>query len=222
MNIETISEFALNGKKLFDKLYSVKIAIDIDGTVAKTVESFLTCINAEYNVKIGFFDVFLWNTEFTEINKSTRNIEDYFGDHNFIKNIEVYKYAVDIVNFLDLTPAEILFVTDRPSMFDEETKLWLYDKLFNYSFYANTRRTGKENVNADVLIDDKFDIAYAFACNNSKKLSIVPIRPWNKMYRTAEIGNILNRNNIHIKWFDTWDEVPQILFSHYLNCEKEN
>lgn len=175
--------------------YKFKIAIDVDGVLANTVEAILPIINTGYSKNLNYTDIneFSFPIEDTHIGKIIMN-ELYFNEQ-FTLNIKPYKNVSKIITKL-YKNYTIVILTSRPIKSDLQTKKWLEKYKIPYNYYINSYGCIKGEFNWDILIDDCADNFEDI----DNRMGILIDQPWNKncvmqdnIYKT---DNLLEAFNI--------------------------
>jgi uncharacterized HAD superfamily protein len=150
----------------------MKLAIDIDGTIADLVSALLPQLNKHFNTNIQPEQVTDYNLA------SLYNIpqpiwESFFRTqevNNIYRRLSPIPNSVDALNRIANLGHNILILTSRPVQYYHQTEKWLLDH--NYTFHAllHTNNAPKYHYaryyNCQLAIDDNPEDIYGYAASN--------------------------------------------------------
>ena len=190
----------------------MKIAIDIDDTLADFSPVFIKYLNKKYNksFKLDNFDHSIWWDVLKIEKKEIISIlYDFYDDEKF-KTIIPIKGAVDAVNKLSLKH-ELICITARAKTTEKDTFSWIkkyFGELISEIFITdlhmfNDGKISKGSIcieqGVDLLIDDlpKFNVE----CSQNGIKTFLFDRPWNQ-----EVKGVKNLKRVY-----SWKEIVEIL-----------
>lgn len=155
----------------------MRVAIDIDDTIALFSVAFTKFLRKEYNISLRKDQITAFHAE-KVLGITQKQLYTLFlqmEKMGIIAKLETITNAVHYINKLYDEGHEIIILTSR--IFDNETTLkWLADNNIKYhKFYR--RFKDKTSINFDILIDD--DPYHIFACEEKRIYSILMSQPWN-------------------------------------------
>ncbi|MHA2312699.1 MAG: 5' nucleotidase, NT5C type [Candidatus Thorarchaeota archaeon] len=144
----------------------MRIAIDVDGTIANQAEAMARWMNEKYyredTHKMTEDDVVKWNGWYSYWNNDTlthekigfiEEIHKAQKDRDFVMGHMTLPYAVREINMLR-EEHTIIIATNRAVHATLPTKRWLKKNGIGWDEYISTTDTGKGVVQANILIDD--------------------------------------------------------------------
>ncbi|MCX6748278.1 MAG: HAD hydrolase-like protein [Candidatus Pacearchaeota archaeon] len=200
----------------------MKIAVDLDDTLADSVTSFIDFYNQKYKPTLKYEDFTAYTlNEINGMPKEEENkILEEFDNSEYYDKIKPLKEAIEAIKELS-KKHEIIVVTSRPEKFEKRTRIWINkylpeikNILFVRKVYHEIPKTKAEvcrEINAEVLIDD--NLTHAHDCEKEGIRSILIDYPWNR-------DNMPNSKLIHrVK---SWAEIIKIIneIEKELNIEK--
>lgn len=182
----------------------MKIAVDIDGVLAKQVSAVLSEINDVHGINITKDQIVTYDQALPRIDSSIKEeIVQRISDPHHILGVEPVENSVKAIQSLKREGHDIIIATHR----DEETIPasidWLKYNGIPFNEVQSTSEIGKASLRADLLIDDYPDHIRDFA--NSGRKAILFSQPWNKNFET---------NNVQYEGIyrsDDWVEVLNII-----------
>lgn len=189
----------------------LKIAIDYDGTIAKTMEFVCELINLQTGRNYNYKDVKSW--DFWEKEGWEKQ---FWNSYNFLdKNgrLSIKPYDDHVFKSLDkLVEGRLDIVTANNEIAANDIASWVdyygnYDHDYRWlDFKVNCigRKTAAEKLSLDydLYIDDNPNLAIE-AANHPNKRVLLANAPWNK-----EIPNSFN-----VRRFESWEEIPKLIES---------
>jgi 5'(3')-deoxyribonucleotidase len=200
------------------------IAIDLDDTLAESLQHFIKFYNKKYIGKYGvpikfkdFTSYFLCDIRNMSREEELKIIKDYDTYHHR-DEIEPINKAIEIVKELS-KKHEIIIVTSRTKKVEKETRAWVKKYLpmikeifFTREDYLDASKP-KEDIcktaYADVLIDDS--LRHVTGCDKAGIRTILLNRPWNKKKEEEK----------HVRRVNSWSEVPKIIEEIELELDKK-
>jgi hypothetical protein len=180
-----------------------KIAIDVDGTIAKTAEALLEELKNQYNEKHDIEEIDDWESG---VEKVFGGYKKFFKIYNEVwenkrEKIEPYvskEHLLELSKYYD-----IVIVSNRVDMVSnmvdwrhkEFIQDWIKQKFgLELKVELVKEMTDKvNNGNYDLIIDDAPMLVEAIK-NNKKQMLILVERPWNK-----KVCNVKNENVTIVK-----------------------
>jgi 5'(3')-deoxyribonucleotidase len=185
---------------------TLRIAVDVDGTLCDQCHAALKQINKRCRLHIKHSDLTTWDKKIgdTQLNWE---IEKTLRDRSVVMSVPLIKNAKRVMNQLLKNGHYLIIATSRFPEVDRDTIDWL-NANFRFHKYINTRKDGKEHLNADVLIDDFDQNIKAFASNGGT--GILLAQPWNT--DTTEIADLIASGKVSLArdWLHVLKLINQI------------
>lgn len=188
----------------------MKIAIDLDDTLADSLTSFIEFHNKRYKTKLRYEDFTAYTlNEIMGMPKEeeARRLKE-FDDSNYNDEVKPLKDAVNAIEELGKNHT-ISVITSRPKKIEEKTRKWINANvpLVKEVIFTRKEHNGRTKskgeicmeIGADVLIDDNFE--HALECEKAGVRCIVLDYPWNRKYK---LGRCMLRAM-------SWKEVVRII-----------
>lgn len=194
---------------------NLKIGIDIDEVITKTIDGFLQFYNTKFDKKVLFSDISCY--EFWDIlgvkREDLLNLFFDFYDHNLFENLSLIEGVIDAINNLS-KKNEVFFITARPFKIKDKTQKFLSENFPNISFtlicssdfFNKENNTGFKSkaeicqkLNIEVMVEDNKD--YALDCAKKGIKSFLINKPWNQDCEDHE--NLIKVNH--------WNEIIEEL-----------
>ena len=188
----------------------MKIAVDLDDTLADSLTSFIEFYNKNYKPKIKYEDFIAYTlNEIIGISKEEENkILEQFDNSKYCDEVKPIKGAVEAIKKI-IKKHEIVVITQRLKRFETKTRLWLAkyfpeikDVFFIRNEYHKLVKSKAEickEIGADILIDDA--ISNVVACEKAGIKVIVINYPWNQ---NKIFGKLVRR-------VKSWEEIASLL-----------
>jgi len=179
----------------------MKIAIDMDGTIANFTEASFKKVEELYGIKMTVADAYkpktaqlVWERMSEEQKSKYKDCNELYGeicDKGFFLTIKPFEHAIESVKEIFSMGYQIFFLTkilnwDRSA---NEKAIWLekYFSDIDYKIIMVDSVHSKHIVNADVFIDDDPRVLKGVS-----GFSICMARPWNEKVREESyIGEVV-------------------------------
>lgn len=190
------------------------IAIDLDDTLAESLQHFIKFYNKRHGKKYGptlkfedFTSYFLCEIRDMSREEELNIIKDY-DTYCHRDELNPIKKAVEIVKELSKRH-KIVIVTSRTRKVEKETRAWVkkYLPMIKEIFFTREdyHEASKPKADicktacADVLIDD--NLRHVAGCDKEGVRAILLNRPWNKKKEDEKL----------IRRVNSWSEIPKII-----------
>jgi uncharacterized HAD superfamily protein len=190
----------------------MKLGIDIDDVITKSMEAYVEDYNKNYNDNLKYeniIDYRLWNLfkDFTE-KDLIKFFDDFFEEKAY--KLDLVKGVKEALNSLN-SEHEIILITSRPAIFNEKTKQFIdlhfpeLDLKIIHSDTSTFNHSGKDKVDLclengiDILIEDQ--LRYAKKCADKNIKTFLFDCPWNQDVEE-------NENMVRVK---NWSEILEKL-----------
>jgi len=157
-----------------------KIAIDLDGTISNSVDSYNRILNEKFGYNFKYEDVTKWH--YTDLGVKEEHVKELFSMAETFENTKPYVFAPAAIQYLEFNlHVQVHIVTDRPNEFYDLTSDWLYDNMIPYTKLVLLPAKDKIKYLADnkidVVVDDRPDMPplYNYVC----EFVFLPMRPYN-------------------------------------------
>ncbi len=186
----------------------LKVAVDIDGVLSKTMEYFISHLNSTYNKNFSIHDITQYN--FTSLQKDfSFSLYDELIDviNTSLEEFKTYADSKEVLHeFKEIHSFSVL--TSRSEIFGERSKNWV-ERHFGEDFFEEvyTLEGSGFSCKSDFCVEHNFDILLEDQPNFALKTRdkgigvILLCRPWNQDVRTC---NLLKRAK-------TWREVRDLI-----------
>ena len=160
----------------------MKIAVDLDGTLADVIKVWIAVYNQRYEAKLTYDEINRWEfwRELKVSSQEFRSIlTEAWGNWRVIPKTQ--RNLLDSLNKLgEIGVVDI--VTARTPDTIEFVRLWLaYHHIPYNSLVVVPPWSGKDNLHYDVYIDDSPKVASKVA--SKEKLVLLYNRPWNSLVK---------------------------------------
>jgi len=171
-----MGEFKIRGKP--------QIAIDVDGTLAKTMEALIEKFNKENNTNHTIDEIDNWDMGVIKVFGSLEKFLEMYNElwEEEREKIQPHITREQLKELLEYY--DVVVVSNRQDKRHEEfIQKWLKE---NFGFDFKIVLVGEildkiNNGNYELIIDDAPPLAEAIVnCNNCSKILILVERPWNK------------------------------------------
>jgi uncharacterized HAD superfamily protein len=176
------------------------IGIDIDGTLANTIENWIGLVSREYGINISINDITRYDLEdITGLSTDTIS-EIYKKVWSNYKEIKPASKSIPKVLKELKTEYKIEIITASVGS-SENIKSWLsLNDIYYDSFAHYNSNEEKLNAKADIFIDDNPDLIINYAKMGKKAILIK--HPWNENCNAEEYGVEIAKD---------WDDVYRLL-----------
>ncbi len=183
------------------------LAVDVDGTLADVTTPWLELIKNEYGKEITKKDAVEYHLE-NIVGVPRENLLKLLKK-TWDEPDKIQLEDPDIPNILLALKSKYEIHILTATMGDDATvRKWLDDHHIPYDKFVHVNRSAeKAGYNADVFVDDNFEVAASVAAQN--KLVLLISQPWNQ----AEAANKTQQNIVVIK---KWDETEKLLLMSLL------
>lgn len=181
----------------------LKLIIDADSVLAKTITHLLELYNKEYNLDFMFEDV----SDFylPNIQVKDTNMEKYFRQRGFFYDLEPVEGAQEYVNKLIQDGHDIIVATAAQFTSFEDKYRWLRRYFINIPKENIMMAVRKDLIKGDIMLDDGLHNISKSICD----YAVIFDRPWNR------VGD-----NEHIRIYN-WKEFYEFVYK-IANTEDEN
>jgi 5'(3')-deoxyribonucleotidase len=186
------------------------VGIDLDDTLAASLDSFIEFHNEEYGTKLKFedFKAYTLNEIIGLPREEEANRLDLFDKSKFFDKIKPIKGSQKAIRSL-IKSNRLVIITARVKSMEKKTRDWLA-KYFpelkeivfiseDYKGYIKTKVEVCKEIGAEVMIDDKASFALECASEGIKVLLLD--YPWNT---NVKDGPLIVR-------VDSWEEILEKL-----------
>ena len=131
----------------------MRIAIDLDSTLSRFQEQWVSVYNKKYNDSVCSSDVLSWAIQ-DYCNKCTPNeLYDLLGEDNFFLHVPTQPNAKEVIQKLRDDGHELFIVTAYAANACIDKTKWL-ENNFNFTTHDIIFCNDKSRILADILIDD--------------------------------------------------------------------
>jgi len=177
-----------------------RIAVDLDGVLADTMEACCKIINTKYatHFKVSSFNRWkAWETAGISKDEFFHILDQAWFEWRSIPPTEE-KLAGKVGRLLEF--GEVDIVTGRSPETVPSAKCWLETQKIRFNTFIRTNSgIQKASLNYDVFIDDSPEIMLALS-SKPDGYGILYTQPWNK--EMGEMNKILRANS--------WDQIPEL------------
>jgi 5'(3')-deoxyribonucleotidase len=178
-----------------------RIAVDLDGVLANTMETCCKIINMRHSTdfKVSSFNRWkAWKTANISKDEFFRILDEAWFDWRSIPPTE-QRLAEKVGRLLEFSEVDI--VTGRSSETVPSAKSWLKTQEIRFNAFVRTSSgIEKVHLNYDIFIDDSPELMRALSSKPNGH-AILYTQPWNKEVR--EMPSILRANR--------WNEIPELV-----------
>lgn len=190
------------------KMTNLKIAVDIDGVLSKTMEYFVFHLNSTYGRNFSIHDITQYN--FT-------SLEKYFSFSLYdellrvidtsLEDFKIHEHSKDILQgFKEKHSFSVL--TSRSDIFGERSKKWI-EKHYGEDVFEDvyTLEASGFSCKSDFCVQHNFDLLledqpnYALNTRDKGIGVILLCRPWNQDVSTCDL----------LRRAKTWKEVGELI-----------
>jgi len=186
--------------------HTLKIAVDIDGTLCEHVNPVLAIINKRYGLTLKHADIKHWNERILNSGIDVR-IDAAYRNPKFVQNLPTIRGSKKAMAEL-AKKHELMIATCRVLWAEKATLKWLAKNFAGFE-YINVRSSGKAKLDSDVLIDDFVPNIKGFAENGG--VGILFAQPWNQ--DTTEIDDLIKQGKAYrcTGWAQVVETIKSIL-----------
>lgn len=157
----------------------MRIAVDVDGVLARRVPAILDLIATRHGVRL---DVSAITDREATIPLTGRDLSAFYAETDeqpeHLLALDPVEGAADAMRAL-AEEHELLIATYRKPAAMDPTIEWLDEHAIPFDTYVREVGEGKRAVDADVLVDDSARTAAAFAEERPEARAVLFSRPWN-------------------------------------------
>ena len=191
------------------------IAIDIDDTVAETVQVFIEWFNKKNNTNFSYNEMNKGNYNLSYLKIKEENLEQTFEAFHKSKEYESIKPIKGAVKSLSKLKEkyELIAITARPENWAEKTEKFInlhFPSLFSKIYYTTIMerkvRIKKSDIckkiGAKIIIEDSYNNGIECALEGIK--SILIDMPWNRKE---------DYSHDNIEYTKNWEEIEELLLN---------
>lgn len=179
-----------------------RVGVDLDGVICDHVAPLLPKLRVLSKSKLNKEDIIMWDLPLGMTSLS-EEIEKAFTQREFLLNLPIIEGAKEALERIS-NLCDVIIVTSRKESYADETKEWLMKNQMNYPVFFTNK---KNEVDIDILIDDKIEYVAEFA--SKERLGVLFSQPWNtdrqRIKHLVDSGKVI----VHSEWKEVARAIKQ-------------
>lgn len=161
------------------------IALDCDSVIIDLMTPWLNAYNKDFNDNLTINKITDWNLDQFVRPECGKYIYNYLKDRSLYDNAQPIIGALKGIQRIREMNHRIVYATTSTPEQSGRKYLWLFEHGLITSMNDYIEITDKNLIDADLLLDDRYENAKSFYKSNSQLRGFLFTQPWNKKYNYA-------------------------------------